>query len=266
MSVILGKYTTFRVRIWLSIFLRKCFQCEAIAEGFEGDRLPTIWVLMWLSHDSAEFLQRKPWPKPEFMDAFDWGHSQVLRKKGRFLHRFISEIQRQNRSESQGSMTDGFVSGLLHINLTGEKYFSEWNSSSDYTKSMIGGNGLNLNFFQCDINGSNMSQKFTSKKLTVGLLRQTPDLPWGMHAISISGKLWCAAKKLLRRAKRNFLPDLSASKQLSRERGNLGFDCKWIFNSRRKPLPLSKVETSLPKEIHSLSTADQLDDELSMRQ
>ncbi len=180
--------------------------------------------------DQRNFFSGNPDLDPEFTDSFELGHIKYFEKGTVFstvyYRNTTDKIERIRRVND-----DGF-SVTAPFNLTGEQSFGV-EFSSDYKINDWWKLDLNLNFFHANIDGSNVQADFQAKTYS-WLLRQTSrfTLSNGLD-IQLRANFDARQKTAQGVRKGIYFMDLSASKRILQERGNLILTVNDILNSRR---------------------------------
>jgi outer membrane receptor protein involved in Fe transport len=180
--------------------------------------------------DQRNFFSGNPDLDPEFTDAFELGHIKYFEKGTLFSTVYFRNTT--EKIERIRTVNDNGFSVTAPYNLNGEKSFGV-EFSSDYKINEWWKLDLNLNFFHANINGSNIEADFQAKTYS-WLLRQTSrfTLRNGMD-IQVRANYDARQKTAQGVRKGIFFMDLSASKRILGERGNLILTANDIFNSRR---------------------------------
>jgi outer membrane receptor protein involved in Fe transport len=180
--------------------------------------------------DQRNFFSGSPDLDPEFTDAFELGHIKYFGKGTLFSTVYFRNTT--DKIERIRTVNDNGFSVTAPFNLTGEKSFGV-EFSSDYKINEWWKLDLNLNFFHANIDGSNIESNFRAKTYS-WLLRQTSrfTLRNGMD-IQVRANYDARQKTAQGVRKGIFFMDLSASKRILGERGNLILTANDIFNSRR---------------------------------
>jgi outer membrane receptor protein involved in Fe transport len=180
--------------------------------------------------DQRNFFSGNPDLNPEFTDAFELGHIKYFEKGTLFSTVYFRNTT--DKIERIRTVNDNGFSVTAPFNLTGEKSFGV-EFSSDYKINEWWKLDLNLNFFHANINGSNIESNFRAKTYS-WLLRQTSRFTLG-NGMDIQVRANYDARQKTAQGVRKgiFYMDLSASKRILGERGNLILTANDIFNSRR---------------------------------
>jgi len=180
--------------------------------------------------DQRNFFSGNPDLNPEFTDAFELGHIKYFEKGTLFSTVYFRNTT--DKIERIRTVNDNGFSVTAPFNLTGEKSFGV-EFSSDYKINEWWKLDLNLNFFHANINGSNIESNFCAKTYS-WLLRQTSRFTLG-NGMDIQVRANYDARQKTAQGVRKgiFYMDLSASKRILGERGNLILTANDIFNSRR---------------------------------
>ncbi len=180
--------------------------------------------------DQRNFFSGNPDLDPEFTDSFELGHIKYFEKGTLFstvyYRNTTDKIERIRRVDD-----DGF-SVTAPFNLTGEQSVGV-EFSADYRPFPWWKLDLNMNFFHANIDGSNIEADFRAKT-TSWLLRQTSrftlDSGWDFQ---LRGNYDARQKTAQGVRKGIFFMDLSVSKPILEDRGNLILTANDILNSRR---------------------------------
>ena len=180
--------------------------------------------------DQRNFFSGSPDLDPEFTDAFELGHIKYFGKGTLFSTVYFRNTT--DKIERIRTVNDNGFSVTAPFNLTGEKSFGV-EFSSDYKINEWWKLDLNLNFFHANIDGSNIESNFRAKTYS-WLLRQTSRFTLG-NGMDIQVRANYDARQKTAQGVRKgiFFMDLSASKRILGERGNLILTANDIFNSRR---------------------------------
>lgn len=180
--------------------------------------------------DQRNFFSGNPDLNPEFTDAFELGHIKYFEKGTLFSTVYFRNTT--DKIERIRTVNEDGFSVTAPYNLTGEKSFGV-EFSSDYKVNEWWKLDLNLNFFHANIDGSNIEADFQAKTYS-WLLRQTSrfTLSNGLD-IQVRANYDARQKTAQGIRKGIFFMDLSASKSIFGERGNLILTANDIFNSRR---------------------------------
>jgi len=180
--------------------------------------------------DQRNFFSGNPDLNPEFTDSFELGHIKYFEKGTLFSTVYFRNTTA--KIERIRTVNDEGFSVTAPFNLTGEKSFGV-EFSSDYKVNDWWKLDLNLNFFHANINGSNIESNFQAKTYS-WLLRQTSRFTLG-NGMDIQVRANYDARQKTAQGVRKgiFFMDLSASKRILGERGNLILTANDIFNSRR---------------------------------
>ncbi|WP_075351833.1 outer membrane beta-barrel family protein [Algoriphagus marinus] len=180
--------------------------------------------------DQRNFFSGNPDLNPEFTDSFELGHIKYFEKGTLFSTVYFRNTT--DKIERIRTVNDDGFSVTAPYNLTGEKSFGV-EFSSDYKINDWWKLDLNLNFFHANIDGSNIESNFQAKTYS-WLLRQTSRFTLG-NGMDIQVRANYDARQKTAQGVRKgiFFMDLSASKRILGERGNLILTANDIFNSRR---------------------------------
>ncbi|MBN7815010.1 outer membrane beta-barrel family protein [Algoriphagus pacificus] len=180
--------------------------------------------------DQRNFFSGNPDLNPEFTDAFELGHIKYFEKGTLFSTVYFRNTT--DKIERIRTVNDDGFSVTAPYNLTGEKSFGV-EFSSDYKINDWWKLDLNVNFFHANIDGSNIEADFQAKTYS-WLLRQTSRFTIS-NGLDIQLRANYDARQKTAQGVRKgiFFMDLSASKSILGERGNLILTVNDIFNSRR---------------------------------
>lgn len=180
--------------------------------------------------DQRNFFSGNPDLNPEFTDAFELGHIKYFEKGTLFSTIYFRNTT--DKIERIRTVNDDGFSVTAPYNLTGEKSFGV-EFSSDYKINDWWKLDLNVNFFHANIDGSNIEADFQAKTYS-WLLRQTSRFTIS-NGLDIQLRANYDARQKTAQGVRKgiFFMDLSASKSILGERGNLILTVNDIFNSRR---------------------------------
>lgn len=180
--------------------------------------------------DSRNFFSGNPDLNPEYTNAFELGHIKYFDKGTLFTTVYYRSTD--NKIERLRSVDNQGFSRTLPYNLNGENSFGV-EISSDYQLYDWWKLDFNVNFFHANIDGTNIQNGYKTKT-TSWLFRQTSrfTVADGLD-IQLRANYDARQKTVQGVRKGIFFLDLSASKTVFQDRGNLIFNVTDIFNSRR---------------------------------
>lgn len=180
--------------------------------------------------DSRNFFSGNPDLNPEYTNAFELGHIKYF-KKGTF---FTTVYYRStnDKIERLRSVDEDGNSRTLPYNLNGENSFGV-ELSGDYRPYEWWKIDMNVNFFHANIDGSNIQTGYTAKTYS-WLFRQTSRFTLN-NGIDVQLRMNYEAKQKTAQGIRKgvFFMDLSASKDIIKDRGTLTLNVIDILNSRK---------------------------------
>lgn len=167
---------------------------------------------------------------PEYTNAFELGHIKYFDKGTLFTTVYYRSTD--NKIERLRSVDNQGFSRTLPYNLNGENSFGV-EISSDYQLYDWWKLDFNVNFFHANIDRTNIQNGYKTKT-TSWLFRQTSrfTVADGLD-IQLRANYDARQKTVQGVRKGIFFLDLSASKTVFQDRGNLIFNVTDIFNSRR---------------------------------
>lgn len=180
--------------------------------------------------DSRNFFSGNPDLNPEYTNAFELGHIKYFDKGTLFTTVYYRSTD--NKIERLRSVDNQGFSRTLPYNLNGENSFGV-EISSDYQLYDWWKLDFNVNFFHANIDRTNIQNGYKTKT-TSWLFRQTSrfTVADGLD-IQLRANYDARQKTVQGVRKGIFFLDLSASKTVFQDRGNLIFNVTDIFNSRR---------------------------------
>lgn len=180
--------------------------------------------------DARNFFSGNPDLDPEYTDAFELGHIKYFEKGTLFSTVYyrstVEKIERIRTVNEHGqSITRPY-------NLNGENSFGI-ELSGDYRPKDWWKIDLNVNFFHATIDGSNIQADYTAKTYS-WLFRQTSRFTL-KNGLDLQFRANYEARQKTAQGIRKgiFFMDLSASKDIFKERGTLTLNVTDILNSRK---------------------------------
>lgn len=180
--------------------------------------------------DSRNFFSGNPDLNPEYTNSFELGHIKYFDLGTLFTTVYYRSTD--DKIERLRSVDEHGNSRTLPYNLNGENSFGI-ELTSDYQIRDWWKIDLNVNFFHSDIDGTNIQNGYETKTNS-WLFRQTSrfTVAEGLD-IQVRANYDARQKTVQGVRKGIFFMDLSASKSVFQDRGNLIFNATDIFNSRR---------------------------------
>ncbi len=179
--------------------------------------------------DSRNFAGGNPDLNPEFSDVFEIGHIKYFEKGS--LGSSVYYRDTKGKIERIRTVDEAGNSRTLPQNLNGEKAFGT-EFSSQYSPFKWWKLDLNFNFFQAQIDGSNISELY--KRQTYSwFVRQTSRfiLPKNLD-VQLRGNYEAPQKTAQGKRLALYYFDLSASKDILKGKGTLNLNVMDIFNTR----------------------------------
>src|SRR5690606_5507222 len=180
--------------------------------------------------DSRNYFSGNPDLNPEFSDVFELGHIKYF-DKGSFsssvYYRDTDDKIDRIRSVNEDGMSTTLPQNLLSEKAVGVEF------SSTYSPTTWWKLDFNFNFFQADIDGSNINENYTAKTKS-WFVRQTSrfTLPHSLD-IQVRGNYEAPQNTAQGRRKSLSYADLSMSKDIFSGRGTVTLNVLDVFNSRR---------------------------------
>lgn len=180
--------------------------------------------------DSRNYFSGNPDLDPEFSDVFELGHIKYF-DKGSFsssvYYRDTDDKIDRIRSVNEQGMSVTLPQNLLSEKAVGIEF------SSTYSPTTWWKLDFNFNFFQADIDGSNINENYTAKTKS-WFVRQTSrfTLPRGVD-IQVRGNYEAPQETAQGKRKSLYYADLSMSKDIFNGRGTINLNILDVFNSRR---------------------------------
>ncbi|EAZ79429.1 outer membrane beta-barrel family protein [Algoriphagus machipongonensis] len=180
--------------------------------------------------DARNFFSGNPDLNPEYTNAFELGHIKYFDKGTLFTTVYYRSTD--DKIERLRTVDENGNSRTLPYNLNGENSFGV-ELTSDYQIRDWWKIDFNLNFFHAKIDGTNFQNGYETKT-TSWLFRQTSRFTVAEgFDIQVRANYDARQKTVQGVRKGIFFMDLSASKSIFQDRGNLVFNATDIFNSRR---------------------------------
>ncbi|MBB6327158.1 outer membrane receptor protein involved in Fe transport [Algoriphagus iocasae] len=180
--------------------------------------------------DARNFFSGNPDLNPEYTNAFELGHIKYFDQGTLFTTVYYRSTD--DKIERLRTVDENGNSRTLPYNLNGENSFGV-ELTSDYQIRDWWKIDFNLNFFHARIDGTNFQNGYETKT-TSWLFRQTSRFTVAEgFDIQVRANYDARQKTVQGVRKGIFFMDLSASKSVFQDRGNLVFNATDIFNSRR---------------------------------
>lgn len=180
--------------------------------------------------DARNFFSGNPDLNPEYTNAFELGHIKYFDQGTLFTTVYYRSTD--DKIERLRTVDENGNSRTLPYNLNGENSFGV-ELTSDYQIRDWWKIDFNVNFFHARIDGTNFQNGYETKT-TSWLFRQTSRFTVAEgFDIQVRANYDARQKTVQGVRKGIFFMDLSASKSVFQDRGNLVFNATDIFNSRR---------------------------------
>ena len=180
--------------------------------------------------DARNFFSGNPDLNPEYTNAFELGHIKYFDQGTLFTTVYYRSTD--DKIERLRTVDENGNSRTLPYNLNGENSFGV-ELTSDYQIRDWWKIDFNVNFFHARIDGTNFQNGYETKT-TSWLFRQTSRFTVAEgFDIQVRANYDARQKTVQGVRKGIFFMDLSASKTVFQDRGNLVFNATDIFNSRR---------------------------------
>ena len=180
--------------------------------------------------DARNFFSGNPDLNPEYTNAFELGHIKYFDQGTLFTTVYYRSTD--DKIERLRTVDENGNSRTLPYNLNGENSFGV-ELTSDYQIREWWKIDFNVNFFHARIDGTNFQNGYETKT-TSWLFRQTSRFTVAEgFDIQVRANYDARQKTVQGVRKGIFFMDLSASKTVFQDRGNLVFNATDIFNSRR---------------------------------